>query len=398
MSRIDLSVNIAGVEFKNPLIVASGPPTLSSEHILRCIRAGVAGAVTKTITYDITQQVQPKPRMFVVNPEDALRNKFYSLYSIDLMSEYKPELWLKQISEVKKEARAYGGVIIASIAGRTFEEWEKLAKLVEEAGADMVELNLSCPHLEKDELMGRAVASRPDKVSEVVKTVRQTTSLPIIGKLTPHGANPVELAKIMVSSGVNALVSTARFQGLIVDTDTMQPILWGGFGGYGGPWQVPISVGWTAHIAMERLGVPIIGSGGISKWEDAVQFILVGALAVQLCTAIMINGLEVIPEILSGIEKWMTSKGFKSIADFSGIALSKIVPLENLERRKRFQLYIDVEKCIKCNICVKVCPYDALSVESTGSTPTVNQEKCDNCGLCLSICPRGAIRFENVLG
>jgi len=133
MSRIDLSVNIAGVEFKNPLIVASGPPTLSSEHILRCIRAGAAGAVTKTITYDITQQVQPKPRMFVVNPEDALRNKFYSLYSIDLMSEYKPELWLKQISEVKKEARAYGGVIIASIAGRTFEEWEKLAKLVEEA-------------------------------------------------------------------------------------------------------------------------------------------------------------------------------------------------------------------------------------------------------------------------
>jgi len=156
MAGIDLSVNISGVDFKSPLIVASGPPTLSAEHVLKCIRAGAAGAVTKTITYDVTQQVQPKPRMLVVNPEDALRNRFYSLYSIDLMSEYRPELWLRQISEAKKEAKAHGGVIIASIAGRTFDEWEKLAKLVEEAGVDMVELNLSCPHLEKNVLMGRA--------------------------------------------------------------------------------------------------------------------------------------------------------------------------------------------------------------------------------------------------
>lgn len=398
MVEIDLSVNISGVEFKNPLIVASGPPTLSSEHVLKCIRAGAAGAVTKTITYDVMQQVQPKPRMLVVNPADALRNRFYSFYSIDLMSEYRPELWLRQIREAKKEGKAYRGVIIASIAGRTFEEWEKLARLVEEAGADMVELNLSCPHLEKEGLMGRAVSSSPEKVSEVVKTVRRATSLPIIGKLTPQGANPVELARIMVSSGVSALVSTARFQGLIVDLETMQPAAWGGFGGYGGPWQTPISVGWTAHIAMEKLGVPIIGSGGVSKWGDAVQHILVGASAVQICTAIMINGLKIIPEIIDGIEKWMISKSFRSIADFSGITLSRIVSLEKLERRKRFRLCIDAEECVKCGVCIRVCPYGALNAENAASIPEPDQEKCDNCGLCLSICPRRAIRFEECSG
>jgi len=390
---LDLSITIADVEFKNPIIIASGPPTMSPKHIIKCIRAGAAGAVTKTITYDVTQQIQPKPRMYIVNSKDALKNRFYSFYSIDLMSEYKPEAWIKLLKMTKKEIGKQNGVLIASIAGRNFGEWEKLAQLAEKGNADMIELNLSCPHIEEGELMGRAAVSDLNIVKQIIRTVKDSTSLPVIGKLTPHGANPVELAKTMVSAGVDAIVSTARFQGLILDVDTMRPILWGGFGGYGGPWQAPISIGWTAHIAKETLRVPIIGSGGISTWKDAISFMLVGASAIQLCTTVMIKGYNVIQNIIEGIKKWMKEKGFKRINEFTGLALKNIIPVEKLERRRIYKVVIDDVKCTGCGICIKVCPYEALKL-SENNKALVDKMICDNCGLCVSICPLDAISLE----
>jgi len=391
--ELDLSVDIADITFRNPVIVASGPPTLSSKHIIRAIKAGAAGAVTKTITYDIMQQIQPKPRMYVINSEDMLKGRFYSFYSIDLMSELKPEAWVGEIRRAKDETKGKG-VIIASIAGRTFDEWGKLTRLVNNAGADMIELNLSCPHIEEGELMGRAATSDPKIVEQIVRTVKEESSIPVIGKLTLQGANPVNLAKVMVSAGVDVLVSTARFQGLVIDVNEKRPVLWGGFGGYGGPWQVPISVGWTAHIAMENLGTPIIGSGGISSWEDAVRFMLVGASAVQMCTAVMMNGHEVIAKVVEGIKDWMKKNGFTSVKEFVGLSLEKIIPLDKLSRKKAYKVVVDLEKCTGCGICIRVCPYSAISLStSLEGKVEVDREACDNCGLCISVCPFKALRL-----
>ena len=114
--KVDLSVDIAGTAFRNPVIVASGPSTSSSKRIIRCIRAGAAAAVTKTITYDVMHQVQPRPRMHVVNPKAALRHGSYSFYSIDLMSEHKPELWINEIKKIKEEIKEYDGVIIFNVS------------------------------------------------------------------------------------------------------------------------------------------------------------------------------------------------------------------------------------------------------------------------------------------
>jgi len=183
---VDPSVEIAGISFRNPVIVASSPAARSSKHIVKCIRSGAGGVVTKTITYDPTQRIQPKPRMHVVNPKDALAGRFYSFYSVDLMSELEPEAWVKELAKAKKEV-GNDGVLIASIAGRTYGEWEKLAALMQGAGADMLELNLSCPHIDEGGLMGKAASYDAEIVSNVAKAVKGSASIPVIGKLTPQG-------------------------------------------------------------------------------------------------------------------------------------------------------------------------------------------------------------------
>ena len=392
---VNLSVEIAGITFKNPIIVASGTPTLNEDNMLKCIKAGTAGLVTKTVTYARLHQLQPRPRFKVIHPEEIVRGGYFSLYSIELMSPYDPRTWAKHLRSVKKVARERGVVVIASIAGRDLEEWSKLARLAESSGADMIELNLSCPHVEEEErsLMGK-VAAKSGVIENVIKVVKESTSIPVIGKLTPHGANPLDLALLSEKAGVDAIVATARFQGLVIDIEEMRPILWSGFGGYGGPWMVPISCGWVARIALHGVKVPIIGSGGINGYDDIIRFLAVGARATQICTAIVTRGFKVIGKILSDLEKWLREKEIEDINDIVGKALSNIVPLEKLDRETKYKAVIDKNKCVSCGICEQICFYSAIS--HVGKHFMVDHNVCDGCGLCMSICPQKAIKLIKV--
>ncbi|MEM2216760.1 MAG: 4Fe-4S binding protein, partial [Thermofilaceae archaeon] len=198
------------------------------------------------------------------------------------------------------------------------------------------------------------------------------------------------IAKAMKEGGADAVVSTARYQGLIIDVETLQPIAWGGYGGYGGPWQLPVSLAWTSQVARENLGIPIIGSGGISSGEDIVRFILVGAHAVQACTSILLHGPSIIGRLLNELRAWMVRKGFTSLNEFRGLMLQRIKSLEQLNREKVFRVEVSTN-CKACMRCVEACPYKALKAE--GKAITVDWECCDNCGLCESICPFDAIKL-----
>lgn len=399
-SSIDLSISFLGHTLPNPLIVASGPNVKNCEDIVKCLRRGAGGAVTKTITFDKSQQVQPKPRMYVLGKKEMLTCKsFYSFYSIDLMSEHPPDKWVEMLKKTKQDILRIGleGIVIASIAGRNYKEWEILTDLIASTEVDAIELNLSCPHIESGEaLMGRAASEDPNVVKNIVRIVKRSSKgIPIIGKLTPHGANPITVAKAMKEGGIDAVVSTARYRGLVIDVDTLQPVMWDSFGGYGGPWQLPISLAWTAQLARENLGIPIVGSGGISSGEDVVRFILVGSHAVQICTVVLLHGLKVIGKILDELKMWMGKKGFTRVDEFRGAVLQKIKSIDQLNRKKIYSIEIDISKCTLCERCTQTCPYSALRRE--GNKIYWDSKLCDNCGLCTSICPVDAIRLTKIM-
>ncbi|MEM2740112.1 MAG: 4Fe-4S binding protein [Candidatus Bathyarchaeia archaeon] len=391
----DLSVELAGVKLKNPLMVAAGTPTINSKAMIKCMEWGAAAVVSKTITYAELHRLQPRPRFYVLHPE-SMDSGFYSLYSVELMSELSPDEAVEDLSIAVKYARRYDAIVVASIAGRSMDEWVKLSSMVEDVGVSMIELNLSCPHVEAEEgsLMGKTAGSDPYIVGKIVSTVKSTVGIPIAVKLTPHGADPLAVALSADKAGADIVVATARFQGLVIDIDSMRPVAWGGLGGYGGPWMSPISCSWVYRIVKSSVRACVVGSGGIAGYEDVLRFLMLGCRSVQICTAIIIHGFQFITRMLGDLDKWLKDRGFSSVNDIIGVALPNIVNFEDLDRVSVYKSSIDRDKCISCMRCLRSCFYEAIKIMDGG--PTVYEKLCMGCGLCASICPSKAITLRRI--
>ncbi|MEM4462245.1 MAG: tRNA-dihydrouridine synthase [Candidatus Bathyarchaeia archaeon] len=391
----DLSVEVAGVRFKNPLMVAAGTPTIDSKAMIRCMEYGAAAVVSKTITFAEMHRLQPRPRFYVMHPE-SVDSGFYSLYSVELMSELSPEEAVEDLGIAVDYARRCGAVVVASIAGRSIDEWVKLSSMVREAGVSMVELNLSCPHVEAGEgvLMGKTAGADPSIVERIVAAVKRVVDIPVAVKLTPHGADPLAIALAADRAGVDLVVATARFQGLVIDVDSMKPVVWGGLGGYGGPWMVPISCSWVYKIVKSGVRACVVGSGGVSGYEDVLRFLMLGCRSVQICTAIIMHGFQFITRILSELDRWLASRGFSSVGDVIGVALPNVLDFEKLDRVSVYKSDIDYGRCVRCMRCLRSCFYEAIRVAD--GRPVVDHRVCVGCGLCSSICLYNAITLRRI--
>ncbi len=209
--------------------------------------------------------------------------------------------------------------LIVSVFGYSAEEYALVAKRAVDAGADAVELNVSCPHVKQT---GAEIGQNPKLLSDVVQMVKATVSKPLIVKLSPNVTDITVLAQAAVEAGADALTVVNTLKAIAIDTETMLPILSNVKGGLSGPALKPVALRCVYDIHEAYNDVPIIGCGGISDWRDAVEFFLAGASAVQIGTAVAIDT-EVFQTINKGVETYLRRKHFGSVKDIVGLAHHK---------------------------------------------------------------------------
>lgn len=297
-----IETEIAGLRLGNPFILAAGILGITGHSLRRVAEAGAGAVVTKSFG------LEPRvgyPNPTIVEVQGGLLN------AMGL-----PNPGIDTLKEEVEEVRKTGVPVIASVFGCRGEDYAEAAKKVEEAGADAVELNVSCPHVEE---VGAQIGQDPDLVASVTASAKRSTKLPVIVKLTPNITSIVEIAKKAVEGGADAITAINTVKAIAIDVDVQKPILAAEMGGLSGPAIKPIALRCVYEIR-KAVDVPIIGCGGVATWSDAVEFFLAGATAVQVGTAIMYRDLDIFTELQIGLRQYLERKGYESVSQLTGLA------------------------------------------------------------------------------
>jgi len=300
-----LTTNIAGLKLTNPTILASGIMGYSAESMDRVAKSG-AGAV-------ITKSVGIEPRVGYANPTIVQTESGL----VNAMGLPNPGIE-KYVNEIKHAKTVLQIPLIVSVFGYSADEYAIVAKRAAEAGADAIELNVSCPHVKQT---GAEIGQNPSILSDVVKKVKAETAVPLIVKLSPNVADIVVFAKAAVEAGADVLTAVNTLKALAIDAETMMPILNNIKGGLSGAAIKPVSLRCVYDIA-DAVDIPIIGCGGISNWRDAAEFFLAGASAVQIGTAVADN-IEVFQSVTKGLETYLRKKRYENVKEIVGLAHRK---------------------------------------------------------------------------
>jgi dihydroorotate dehydrogenase (NAD+) catalytic subunit len=284
-------------------MLASGILGYATETLERIVEGGAGAVVTKSV--GIT------PREGYANPTIVQTN----CGLINAMGLPNPGIdeFVKEIHEAKNTLNV---PLIVSVYGFSTEEYAKVAKKAMNAGADAVELNVSCPHVKET---GSEIGQNPKILTEVVEKVKAVVDKPVFVKLSPNVTSIAETAEAAVKAGADAITAINTVKAMAIDTETTMPILSNKIGGLSGPAIKPIAVRCVYEI-YEQVKVPIVGCGGITNWRDAVEFLLAGATAVQIGTAVALKGPNVFKIVAQGIDAYLKKKGFRSVDEIVGLS------------------------------------------------------------------------------
>jgi dihydropyrimidine dehydrogenase (NAD+) subunit PreA len=358
----DLSVTFTGLRFENPFLLASAPPTESDTNILRAFDAGWGGVVTKTIgLHPVTNVAGPKTKFLrsdAESPRISMQKRtgtatsLHSSWNWELISDKPIDWWLPRLERIKKAHP--GKMLIASImAGsgndRELRAWQKLAVACQEQGVDGLELNLSCPHMDRKD-MGSNIGKDEGLISVVAQVVKEVATVPIWCKLTPSTTDIAAEARASFAGGADAIVSSNTFPSLpLIDPETLDfEVHVDGLvssGGLGGPAILPLSLAKMSQMTQAFPDKEFSGIGGISDFSHALSFFMLGCGTVQVCTSAMLDhavGPNVIRALTNGMREFLernAHRGWRSLEDFRGLRREHIVQHSRIRRPDTKEYY-----------------------------------------------------------
>jgi dihydropyrimidine dehydrogenase (NAD+) subunit PreA len=384
--KVDLSTNFCGVKCENPFFLSSSVVASDYDMIAKAFDMGWAGAVYKTIGFYMPKEVSP--RFDAVGKEGT---PFIGFRNMEQISDHTLEENLEIFRKLKKNYP--DKILVSSIMGQSDEEWTELARLSEEAGADIIECNFSCPHM-SEHGMGSDVGENPELVERYTRLAKQGTKLPVLAKMTPNISHIEIPAAAAVRGGADGIAAINT----IKSVTTSQSSLVSGkntVSGYSGKAVKPIALRFIHDLAVckELNGVPISGMGGIETWKDALDFLSLGCGNLQVTTAVMQYGYRIIDDLISGLSGYMSDNGISAVSELIGTELERLTTTDSLDRDSIVYPKIDREKCVGCGRCYVSC-YDGghRAIElGYDRSPKILGGKCVGCHLCRLVCPTGAI-------
>jgi len=299
---ISLKTTLSSLSLENPLILASGIMDEDAGSMKRIIESGAGAVVTKSIGM---KERMGHPNPTFVELEHGLLNA---------MGLPNPgiDAYEDEIKSIKKETCT----IIGSIFGSNQDEFKYLAQSMEKYGVDAVELNLSCPHAKG---YGLEIGQDPDLIHTITKTVVSSTSLPVFVKVSPNVDNINTLAKAVEKSGAHGIVAINTVKAMKINIEARQPVLANKIGGYSGKAIKPIGIR-NVYEIYENVSIPIIGVGGITTGLDVIEYLMAGATAIQVGSAVYYEGITFFSKLQKQVKTWMKEHDIQQITDLIGVA------------------------------------------------------------------------------
>ena len=388
-----LRTELCGIPLENPFLLSSSVVASTYDMCARAFEAGWAGAAFKTIcTLDIHEA---SPRFSAISGDNGA---IIGFKNIEQLSDHSVAENMEIFRRLKEKYPSK--FILASIMGQNEEEWETLARQCEENGADAIELNFSCPNMAEGGL-GSDIGQVPALVERFTAAARRGAKIPILAKLTPNVASMRPAGEAALRGGADGLaaINTIKsIMGVNPHTYISSPAVHGmsAVGGYSGCAVKPVALRFIAELAQDEAlsSMHLSAMGGVESWSDALEFILFGAGSIQVTTAVMQFGYRIIDDLKSGLNYYLAEKGFSSVKEATGLALSSLSETTDVLERDTviFPKFLK-EKCIGCGRCMISCADGGHQAIRLGDDrrPQLNGKNCVGCHLCLLVCPQKAI-------